>query len=57
LATPGLRGLLALNLSAAAADAMVLVNTVVVVRSLLGVKSAQNRTPLAIGATMLFQCQ
>src|SRR6266702_1339215 len=36
LATPRLRGLLALNLSVAAAGAMVIVNTVVVVRSLLG---------------------
>jgi MFS family permease len=36
LATPRLRGLLALNLSAAAAGAMVIVNTVVIVRSLLG---------------------
>jgi MFS family permease len=36
LATPRLRGLLALNLSVAAAGAMVIVNTVVLVRSLLG---------------------
>src|SRR5215216_1709242 len=36
LATPRLRGLLALNLSVAAAGAMVIVNTVVVVRGLLG---------------------
>jgi MFS family permease len=36
LATPRLRGLLALNLAAAAAGAMVFVNTVVIVRSLLG---------------------
>lgn len=36
LATPRLRGLLALNLSAAAAGAMVLVNTVVLVRAGLG---------------------
>jgi H+ antiporter protein len=35
LATPRLRGLLALNLSVAAAGAMVIVNTVVIVRSLL----------------------
>jgi len=36
LATPRLRGLLALNLSVAAAGAMVIVNTVVVVRGMLG---------------------
>lgn len=36
LATPRLRGLLALNLSVAAAGAMVIVNTVVLVRALLG---------------------
>lgn len=36
LATPRLRGLLALNLSVAAAGAMVFVNTVVIVRSMLG---------------------
>jgi len=36
LATPRLRGLLALNLAAAAAGAMIIVNTVVYVRSLLG---------------------
>jgi MFS family permease len=36
LKTPRLRGLLALNLSVAAAGAMVIVNTVVIVRSLLG---------------------
>ena len=36
LATPRLRGLLALNLAAAAAGAMVLVNTVVLVRGVLG---------------------
>ena len=36
LATPRLRGLLALNLSVAAAGAMVIVNTVVVVRAVLG---------------------
>ncbi|MCT8972540.1 MFS transporter [Microbaculum marinisediminis] len=36
LATPRLRGLLALNLSAAAAGAMVIVNTVVLVRGWLG---------------------
>src|SRR4051794_16370669 len=36
LKTPRLRGLLALNLSVAAAGAMVIVNTVVIVRALLG---------------------
>ena len=36
LATPRLRGLLALNLAAAAARAMVIVNTVIYVRELLG---------------------
>ena len=36
LATPRLRGLLALNLTAAAAGAMVIVNTVVYVQSILG---------------------
>jgi H+ antiporter protein len=36
LATPRLRGLLALNLSVAAAGAMVIVNTVVLVRGMLG---------------------
>jgi H+ antiporter protein len=36
LATPRLRGLLALNLAVAAAGAMVIVNTVVVVRGMLG---------------------
>src|SRR5713226_4472863 len=36
LATPRLRGLLALNLSVAAAAAMVIVNTVIIVRGLLG---------------------
>src|SRR5829696_3904912 len=36
LATPRLRGLLALNLSVAAAGAMVIVNTVVIVRAFLG---------------------
>ena len=36
LATPRLRGLLALNLSVASAGAMVIVNTVVIVRALFG---------------------
>lgn len=38
LATPRLRGLLAMNLSVAAAGAMVLVNTVVLVRGMLGLE-------------------
>ena len=50
LATPRLRGLLALNFSAAAAGAMVLVNTVVLVRSLLGLsESALAWTMFAFG--------
>lgn len=40
LATPRLRGLLALNLAAAAAGAMVLVNSVVLVRGTLGLNEA-----------------
>ena len=44
LATPRLRGLLSLNLAAAAAGAMVLVNTVVLVRSDLGL--GETRLPL-----------
>jgi H+ antiporter protein len=40
LATPRLRGLLALNMAAAAAGAMVLVNSVVLVRSTLGMDAA-----------------
>lgn len=48
LKTPRLRGLLALNLSAAAAGAMVIVNTVVYVRTLLG-RSADD-VAIALGA-------
>ena len=48
LATPRLRGLLSLNLAAAAAGAMVLVNTVVLVRSDLGLDDAQ--VAIALGA-------
>jgi H+ antiporter protein len=48
LATPRLRGLLALNLAAAAAGAMVLVNTVVLVRADLGFGNTQ--VALALGA-------
>lgn len=48
LATPRLRGLLSLNLAAAAAGAMVLVNTVVLVRSDLGLGDSQ--VAIALGA-------
>jgi H+ antiporter protein len=48
LATPRLRGLLSLNLAAAAAGAMVLVNTVVLVRSNLGLGETQ--VAIALGA-------
>jgi MFS family permease len=47
LATPRLRGLLSLNLAAAAAGAMVLVNTVVLVRSDLGFDDTQVAMALA----------
>ena len=51
LATPRLRGLLALNLGAAAAGAMVLVNSVVLVRGTLGLsESAQAWTMFSFGA-------
>ncbi len=51
LATPRLRGLLALNLAAAAAGAMVLVNTVVLVRGTLALdESALAWTMFAFGA-------
>lgn len=51
LATPRLRGLLALNLAAAAAGAMVLVNSVVLVRGALGLAdSALAWTMFAFGA-------
>ena len=48
LATPRLRGLLALTLSAAAASAMVIVNTVVIVRDLLDL--TQRDFAIALGA-------
>jgi len=48
LATPRLRGLLSLNFAAAAAGAMVLVNTVVLVRSDLGLGASQ--VAIALGA-------
>lgn len=48
LATPRLRGLLSLSFAAAAAGAMVLVNTVVLVRSDLGLGDAQ--VAIALGA-------
>jgi MFS family permease len=47
LKTPRLRGLLALNLSVAAAGAMVIVNTVVIVRALLG--RPENDVAVALG--------
>jgi H+ antiporter protein len=47
LATPRLRGLLALNLSVAAAGAMVIVNTVVLVREALGGTSTDVAVALA----------
>ncbi len=51
LATPRLRGLLALNLAAASAGAMVLVNSVVLVRGTLGLdESALAWTMAAFGA-------
>ncbi|MBS0125668.1 MFS transporter [Thetidibacter halocola] len=51
LSTPRLRGLLALNLAAAAAGAMVLVNSVVLVRSTLGLaEAALAWTMFAFGA-------
>jgi MFS family permease len=45
LATPRLRGLLALNLTAAAAGAVVFVNTVVIVRGTLGFDDRRSRSP------------
>lgn len=48
LRTPRLRGLLALNLAAAAAGAMVIVNTVVYVRNLLG--RPENDVAIALAA-------
>lgn len=48
LATPRLRGLLALNLAVAAGSAMVIVNTVVIVQSGLGL--GQQATALALAA-------
>lgn len=55
LATPRLRGLLALNLAAAAGGAMVIVNTVVVVQGLLGRPEADVAIALAMfgGGSML----
>ena len=51
LATPRLRGLLALNMAAAAAGAMVLVNSIVLVRSTLGLDASElARTLFAFGA-------
>lgn len=48
LATPRLRGLLALNLAAAAAGAMVLVNTVVLLRGELGLQDSHVAVALAV---------
>ncbi|MBN9012036.1 MAG: MFS transporter [Rhizobiales bacterium] len=48
LVTPRLRGLLALNLAAAAASAMVIVNTVVLVQGVFGL--SQKATALALAA-------
>jgi H+ antiporter protein len=48
LATPRLRGLLALNLAVASASAMVIVNTVVLVQGHL--KLSQNQTAMALAA-------
>ena len=55
LATPRLRGLLALNLSVAAAGAMVIVNTVVYVQAVLGRPDADVAVALALfgGGSML----
>jgi len=55
LATPRLRGLLALNLSVAAAGAMVIVNTVVIVKAMLGGGDADVALALASfgGGSML----
>lgn len=55
LATPRLRGLLALNLSAAAAGAMVIVNTVVYVQSVLGRSEVDVAVALAMfgGGSMM----
>ena len=55
LATPRLRGLLALNLTAAAAGAMVLVNTIVLVRGDLGLDESHVAIVLGVfgGGSML----
>jgi H+ antiporter protein len=55
LSTPRLRGLLALNFAAAAAGAMVLVNTVVLVRSGLGLRETDVAIALGLfgGGSML----
>jgi MFS family permease len=55
LATPRLRGLLALNLAVAAAGAMVFVNTVVIVRDLLGGNEREVAVTLAFfgGGSMI----
>ena len=55
LATPRLRGLLALNLAVAAGGAMVIVNTVVLVRGILGLTDSDVALALAVfgGGSML----
>lgn len=55
LATPRLRGLLALNLAVAAAGAMIIVNTVVLVRSTFGLDETDVALALAVfgGGSML----
>jgi hypothetical protein len=52
LATPGLRGLLALNLSVAAAGSMVVVNTAVLLKSATGgtVGTLRSRSPASAAA-------
>ena len=58
LKTPRLRGLLAVNLAAAAASAMVIVNTVVIVRDILGFGQREVAFTLAAygGGSMLAAC-
>ncbi|MEZ5935574.1 MAG: hypothetical protein R3F54_27400 [Alphaproteobacteria bacterium] len=48
LATPRLRGLLSLNLAAAAGGALVIVNTVVIVRA--GYQGGESDVAMALGA-------
>ncbi|MBN9051019.1 MAG: MFS transporter [Rhizobiales bacterium] len=55
LATPRLRGLLALNLAIASASAMVIVNTVVIVQSIYGLSEADTAVALGVfgGGSMI----